>query len=455
MNTKTENSGVDMLNGPLLKKILLFALPLAASSVLQQFFNSADVAVVGHFAGSEALAAVGSNTPIINLLINIFVGMSVGANVVIGMFLGQKKEEQVSRAVHTVMLLSVVTGIALIFIGWFLTAPLLELIKTPENVIGLASVYLRIYFMGMPFFMFYNFGAAVLRSRGDTNRPLLCLIVSGVVNVLLNLFFVIVLGMGVAGVGIATLIANAVSASMIACFLLGERSSLRLYTSKLSFNVPILLRVIKIGVPAGIQGMIFSFSNVCIQSAINSFGPDAMAGSAAAQNFEFFSYFVINSFNQAAVTFISQNFGAGKMDRCSKVYRLCMISSFVMTGIMSSSFVLGRNIFLRFYTSDESVLVYGAMRLVFIESFGAIPCSYEISASALRGMGYSMLPAVLTMIGSCLLRIVWLLTVFKIFPDFRVLMAVYPFSWLITGIMLITAYIIIRKKLVCVQTRKN
>lgn len=455
MNTKTENSGVDMLNGPLLKKILLFALPLAASSVLQQFFNSADVAVVGHFAGSEALAAVGSNTPIINLLINIFVGMSVGANVVIGMFLGQKKEEQVSRAVHTVMLLSVVTGIALIFIGWFLTAPLLELIKTPENVIGLASVYLRIYFMGMPFFMFYNFGAAVLRSRGDTNRPLLCLIVSGVVNVLLNLFFVIVLGMGVAGVGIATLIANAVSASMIACFLLGERSSLRLYTSKLSFNVPILLRVIKIGVPAGIQGMIFSFSNVCIQSAINSFGPDAMAGSAAAQNFEFFSYFVINSFNQAAVTFISQNFGAGKMDRCSKVYRLCMISSFVMTGIMSSSFVLGRNIFLRFYTSDERVLVYGAMRLVFIESFGAIPCSYEISASALRGMGYSMLPAVLTMIGSCLLRIVWLLTVFKIFPDFRVLMAVYPFSWLVTGIMLIAAYIIIRKKLVCVQTRKN
>lgn len=455
MNTKTENSGVDMLNGPLLKKILLFALPLAASSVLQQFFNSADVAVVGHFAGSEALAAVGSNTPIINLLINIFVGMSVGANVVIGMFLGQKKEEQVSRAVHTVMLLSVVTGIALIFIGWFLTAPLLELIKTPENVIGLASVYLRIYFMGMPFFMFYNFGAAVLRSRGDTNRPLLCLIVSGVVNVLLNLFFVIVLGMGVAGVGIATLIANAVSASMIACFLLGERSSLRLYPSKLSFNVPILLRVIKIGVPAGIQGMIFSFSNVCIQSAINSFGPDAMAGSAAAQNFEFFSYFVINSFNQAAVTFISQNFGAGKMDRCSKVYRLCMISSFVMTGIMSSSFVLGRNIFLRFYTSDERVLVYGAMRLVFIESFGAIPCSYEISASALRGMGYSMLPAVLTMIGSCLLRIVWLLTVFKIFPDFRVLMAVYPFSWSVTGVMLITAYIIIRKKLVCVQTRKN
>lgn len=455
MNTKTENSGVDMLNGPLLKKILLFALPLAASSVLQQFFNSADVAVVGHFAGSEALAAVGSNTPIINLLINIFVGMSVGANVVIGMFLGQKKEEQVSRAVHTVMLLSVVTGIALIFIGWFLTAPLLELIKTPENVIGLASVYLRIYFMGMPFFMFYNFGAAVLRSRGDTNRPILCLIVSGVVNVLLNLFFVIVLGMGVAGVGIATLIANAVSASMIACFLLGERSSLRLYTSKLSFNVPILLRVIKIGVPAGIQGMIFSFSNVCIQSAINSFGPDAMAGSAAAQNFEFFSYFVINSFNQAAVTFISQNFGAGKMDRCSKVYRLCMISSFVMTGIMSSSFVLGRNIFLRFYTSDERVLVYGAMRLVFIESFGAIPCSYEISASALRGMGYSMLPAVLTMIGSCLLRIVWLLTVFKIFPDFRVLMAVYPFSWLVTGIMLIAAYIIIRKKLVCVQTQKK
>lgn len=455
MNTKTENSGVDMLNGPLLKKILLFALPLAASSVLQQFFNSADVAVVGHFAGSEALAAVGSNTPIINLLINIFVGMSVGANVVIGMFLGQKKEEQVSRAVHTVMLLSVVTGIALIFIGWFLTAPLLELIKTPENVIGLASVYLRIYFMGMPFFMFYNFGAAVLRSRGDTNRPLLCLIVSGVVNVLLNLFFVIVLGMGVAGVGIATLIANAVSASMIACFLLGERSSLRLYTSKLSFNVPILLRVIKIGVPAGIQGMIFSFSNVCIQSAINSFGPDAMAGSAAAQNFEFFSYFVINSFNQAAVTFISQNFGAGKMDRCSKVYRLCMISSFVMTGIMSSSFVLGRNIFLRFYTSDERVLVYGAMRLVFIESFGAIPCSYEISASAVRGMGYSMLPAVLTMIGSCLLRIVWLLTVFKIFPDFRVLMAVYPFSWLVTGIMLIAAYIIIRKKLVCVQTQKK
>ena len=446
---------IDMLNGSLWNKILLFAIPIAASNILQQLFNSADAAVVGRFSGSQALAAVGSNGPIINIIISLFVGISLGANVVIANLIGAGKKQQIQNAVHTTITFAIIAGFALIFIGWFIAKPFLEFIKTPEDVINLAALYLRIYFMGMPFFMFYNFGAAVLRSRGDTNRPLLCLIVSGVVNVLLNLFFVIVLGMGVAGVGIATLIANAVSASMIACFLLGERSSLRLYPSKLSFNVPILLRVIKIGVPAGIQGMIFSFSNVCIQSAINSFGPDAMAGSAAAQNFEFFSYFVINSFNQAAVTFISQNFGAGKMDRCSKVYRLCMISSFVMTGIMSSSFVLGRNIFLRFYTSDESVLVYGAMRLVFIESFGAIPCSYEISASALRGMGYSMLPAVLTMIGSCLLRIVWLLTVFKIFPDFRVLMAVYPFSWIVTGVMLIAAYIIIRKKLVCVQTRKN
>ena len=310
---------MDLLNGSIWDKILMFALPLAASSILQQLFNSADVAVVGQFAGSRALAAVGSNGAVINLLVNIFVGLSVGANVVIARCLGEGNKQRIRDAVHTSVLVALVSGFFVMIVGITVTRPILTLMSTPDDIIDLAVVYLRIYFLGMPFIMLYNFGAAILRSKGDTKRPFLCLLASGIVNVLLNLFFVIVCGLSVAGVGMATVISNAISSGMILYFLTHEKSEIRLSLRNLKIDKRILKEITRIGLPAGLQGMVFSFSNICVQSALNSLGSDAVAGSAAALNFEYFVYFLLNSFTQACVTFTSQNYGANKYDRCKKI----------------------------------------------------------------------------------------------------------------------------------------
>lgn len=437
---------IDMLNGTLIDKILIFAMPLAASSILQQLFNSADVAVVGRFAGSQALAAVGGNSSVINLLINLFVGLSVGANVVIAKYIGQGKNREANEVVHTVMTTSVFSGIFLLVLGLLAARPVLQLMNTPYDVIELAVLYLRIYFLGMPFIMVYNFGAAVLRSVGDTRRPLYCLIISGVINVCLNLVFVIGCRMGVAGVGIATVISNSVSAGLVLYFLLHEEDTIRLDIRKMNLNLSYLLQIVRIGVPAGIQSMVFSLSNVCIQTAINSFGSSAAAGSAAAVNFEFFTYYVTNSFSQAAVTFISQNYGAAKFDRCRKVFRLSMGMGIALTGIMASAFVLAREYVIRFYTVDPAAIEYAVERIRLVESLAFLPVTYEVGGAALRGMGYSMLPAILTIIGSCGFRIMWIYTVFRSVGSFEILMKVYPVTWVLTGTMVICSYLIIRKK---------
>ena len=298
----------------------------------------------------------------------------------------------------------------------------------------------------MPFIMIYNFGSAILRCVGDTKRPLYCLTFSGVVNVVLNLILVIVFHLGVSGVAIATVVSNVVSAIMIWHFLSHEKDPIRLSYKKLFISKDELLKILKIGLPASLQGLVFSFSNICVQTEINIYGSDAVAGSAVALNYEYFTYFIIMSFVQAAVTFTSQNFGAGNYDRCKKVFRLCLIFGMLFTGLASSIFLLGRDFFVSLFTSDPAVMKYAIKRMFFILTFNFIANTYEVGGSALRGIGYSMTPAVLTVFGTCILRLVWIYVICDMYPGFDILMAVYPISWVITGATVLAVYFVIRKK---------
>ena len=444
---KDHSNQIDMLHGPLLGKILLFALPLAASSILQQMFNAADVAVAGRFAGYQAQAAVGVNSPVINLLINLFVGLSVGGNVVIANFIGQRKDREIRTAVHTVVTLAFLSGLFLLCLGQVVARPILSLMGTPEDTLDLAVTYLRIYFLGMPFIMLYNFGSAILRSIGDTRRPLLCLTISGVINVLLNLLFVIGFHRSADGVAIATVLSNGISSSLVVFFLLREKEPIRLVPRQLRMDGGILRRVMRIGVPAGLQGVVFSLSNVCIQSAINSFGSAAMAGSAAAQNFDQLTFFVINGFNQATVTFVSQNYGAHQFDRCRKALRLSLISGFIAAGLMGGMFALGRRKFILLFTTVPEVIEFGVCRMLCEGTFSFLAVSYEVTGAALRGAGYSLTPTIITVFGSCVLRLVWLYLLFDEFTSFVTLVSVYPITWGVTGLMMFTAYFLLRNKL--------
>ena len=446
MQSKKRSRQMDMLHGSLLDKILLFALPLAASSILQQLFNSADAAVAGRFAGSQALAAVGGNAPVVSLIINLFVGMSVGANVIIANYIGQKNIKKVHEAVHTVYIMALVLGIVMMMMGQLIARPILILINTPSDVINLATLYLRIYFCGMPCVMIYNFGAAILRSIGDTKRPLYCLLLSGVINVVLNVFFVVLCHMSVAGVAIATIIADTVSAGLVTWFLIRSNDTIKLNLRELTLKKEYIKKVVQIGAPAGLQGAVFSVSNVCIQAGINSFGTAAIAGSAAALNFEYFTYFATNAFGQAAVTFVSQNYGARQFERCKKALRLSLISGMIVTALMSIIFVAGRTPFISIYTNDSAAIQYGIIRMAIVEMFEFIACLYEIPGGALRGIGHSLLPAILTVFGSCGLRIVWIYTVFHKFHTFQVLMSVYLVTWIVTSILVLGAYTIVTKK---------
>ena len=440
-------SKMDMLNGPLLRKVLLFALPLAGGSILQQLFNAVDVAVIGRFASSEALAGVGANTPVVSLFVTLFVGISVGANVVIANFIGQDRYDRISGAVHTAMLFSLISGILLMVVGLLVARPLLTIMGTPDNVLDLAVLYLRIYVLGMPFIMLYNFGAAVLRSIGDTRRPLYCLIVAGVLNAALNVFFVVGLGRSVDGVAIATVLSNVVSSGMILFFLFREQEPVRLHMNRLRMHRESLSRMLRIGVPAGLQGMVFSVSNVLIQSGINGYGSDAVAGVSVCINCDYFAYFAVSGFAQAAVTFTAQNYGAGKLDRCRRVFRITMLCSMAVSLCFTLLFVLFRYPMIGIFTKDPGVIDYAVQRLLIVIIPYVLVSSYEIGGSCLRGLGHSLTPAILTIIGTCILRIVWVKAVDPIFHDFRLLMAVYPITWIITGIMVLIAYFTIAKRI--------
>ena len=438
----------DMLNGNLFSGILMFAIPLAASSILQQLFNSVDVAVVGHFAQNRAVAtaAVGSNGSVINLIINLFVGISVGANVVISNYIGRGERKKANSCVHTAMTIAIISGVFLLFLGLFIARPLLELMSTPEDVLPYAVQYLHIYFLGMPFIMVYNFGSAILRCIGDTRRPLYCLIISGVLNAALNLFLVMAFHMDVTGVAIATVISNIVSASLVCVFLLREKSEITFSIRKMGIRRDDLVRMLRIGVPAGLQSMLFSISNVFIQSVLNRFGTSVVAGSAVTLNFENFSYYIISAFSQACVTFTSQNIGASRVDRCKKIFRLSMLMSVILSLIMNYTFFFGRGFFIYLFTSDETVAYYAAIRMLYILAPYFLINTYEISGAALRGMGYSLTPAMMSVFGTCIFRLIWAYTIPKLNQSLGALYIVYPISWIITGTLVLSSYIIIRRE---------
>lgn len=435
-----------MLNGPLAGPIILFALPLALSSMLQQLFNAADTAVVGRFASSQAMAAVGSNSSVINLVVALFVGLSVGTNVVIASLIGRGRKDEIPTAVHTAVVVALISGVLLLFVGISIARPMLTLMNTPEDVLDLAVLYLRIYFLGMPFIMLYNFGAAILRSKGDSTRPVYALICGGVLNVLLNLLLVIVFHLHVIGVASATVTSNLVSSFLVMWFLLHEEDEFRLNPKNLQIHRGYLMQMIRIGLPAGLQGVVFSLSNTVIQSGVNSFGSSASAGSAAALNFEIIAYYIVNSFNQATVTFTSQNYAAGKYDRVKKVFRLAILFTVIGAGTLDFLFIAGRHFTLSLFTTDPEVFKYAVIRFTHILAFQWMVSSYEISGSAMRGMGYSMTPTVITIFGTCVFRIFWVLTLFPRHRDFGFLLYVYPASWLITGFMVLLAYFLVCRK---------
>lgn len=439
--------GMDMLHGPLMKKILFFALPIAASSILQQLFNSADVAVAGRFAESGALAAVGSNSVLVGLFVNLFVGLSVGANVIIAQYIGQKRTKDVGTVVHTAMLFSFICGLLMMIVGLLLSRSLLLLIDTPEDVLERAVLYLRIYCLGMPFIIPYNFGAAVLRSIGDTKRPLYCLTASGVLNICLNLLLVIVFRLGVAGVAIATVVSNVFSTSVVLYILCHENEMIRLCRKKLRINGTSLRRIVQIGAPAALQSAVFSISNICLQTAINAFGSSAVAGMTAALNFEYLRYFIVSAFAQTVVTFIGQNYGASQYERCKKILRFCMAGGTLATMLVISLFIAGRGTLIRIYTVDPVEIDYAMMRFLYVMPFLFLTSSYEVTGSALRGMGKSTLPAVFTFLGTVVFRLFWVYVIFPLWNSFETLIIVYPVSWALTGGMMVLYYILQRKKL--------
>ncbi|MBP3705179.1 MAG: MATE family efflux transporter [Clostridia bacterium] len=446
MNMKDKKQ-VDLLNGPMLGKIITFALPLALSSILQQLFNSADMAVVGRFASANAMAAVGSNSSVIALIVCLFTGLSVGANVVIGTLIGQNKKEKINESVHTIMTVALICGVVLIGIGIAVSKPLLTLMGAPEEVFALAVRYLRIYFCAMPGIMVYNFGSAILRSKGDSKHPMYMLIVSGAVNLLLNLLFVIAFHMDVVGVGLATVISNFLAAGVILWILMHEEEDYRLSFRKLTVKKDCVINMVRIGLPAGLQGVIFAISNVVIQSAVNSLGAMVVAGATAGANFESMCYLVLNAFVQTAITFTAQNFGAGKADRCKKVFRITLSLAMISVMAFSAIFWFGRGFFLGFFTTDTDVAAYAEKRMMFNTVLYFIAATYEISGGCLRGMGRSTLPTILSIIGTCAFRVVYVQTVFRANPMMETLFAVYPLSWIVSGTMVMTAYLIVRRKL--------
>lgn len=437
----------DLTSGPMLKKIILFSLPLAASSILQLLFNAADVVVVGQFAGSTALAAVGSNGALINLLVNLFVGLSLGANVVSARCFGAKDEQGVQNTVQTSVTLGIVSGILLAFVGFFAARGLLELMSCPEDVIDLSTLYLKIYFIGMPMTMLYNFSSALLRSVGDTRRPLYCLALAGIINVVLNLVFVIGFHLSVAGVALATIISQTVSACLVTWILTREKGALHLDLRHLGFHKGALIQILRIGLPAGLQSTVFSLSNVVIQSAINSFGSTIVAGNSAASNIEGFVYTAMNSFAQAAVTFTSQNMGARRYDNLDRVMRNCLLCA-VVTGLVlgGGASLLGAQL-LHFYSSDEMVVAAGRARLHVIAATYLLCGIMDVLASCLRGRGYSVLPMIVSLVGSCLLRLVWIATVFQLFRSTTTLYISYPISWILTALVHLICLLVVRQKL--------
>lgn len=452
MRRKTAGSyEIDMCNGPLFGKIVLFAVPLMLSGILQLLFNAADVVVVGKFAGHESLAAVGATTSLVNLLVNIFIGLSVGANVLVARYYGGQHLKDLEETIHTAMLLALTGGLMLIVLGAGLTPPLLRLMGTPENVLPLSVLYLRIIFVGMPVTLIYNFGAAILRGVGDTRRPLYFLLTAGIINVILNLIFVIKFSMGVAGVALATIISQCISAVLIVQCLMRSDTYYRLQLRKLRLVPEKTREIVRIGVPAGLQGALFSVSNVLIQSSVNSFGDIAMAGNTAASSIEGFVYSAMNAIYQTALSFTSQNFGAKQFKRMTKILLYCLGLVTVAGLVLGNAVVLLGSQLTGIYNDNPEVIAYGVNRLKIIGTTYFICGVMDTMVGGLRGMGCSVIPMFVSLTGACAFRVVWIFTVFAVDRTLNTLYISYPVSWLITAAAHVVCYVIIRRKMAKTQ----
>ena len=444
---KGQGYQIDMIHGPLAGKLLVFAIPLMLSSILQLLFNAADVIVVGRWSGKEALAAVGSNTSLINLMVNLFVGFSVGTNVVVARDLGAGREEDVRDSVHTSIALSLVSGVVLMGLGLLLSRQMLELMGSPEDVIGLAAVYLRIYFCGMPGNMLYNFGAAILRAQGDTKRPLYFLTAAGIINVILNLVFVIVFHMDVAGVALATIISQYVSAILVLLTLMRDKGPLRVDLRALRLDMKVVRRILQVGLPAGFQGMVFSISNVVIQSSINSFGSTVVAGSAASSNIEGFVYAGMNAFYQTALTFTSQNYGACECKRVDRIMGLCLLYSGLIGLVLGDlAYLFGYPLGSIYAPGQEEVIAQAVDRLSICCTTYFLCGLMDTQVGVLRGIGYSVVPMIVSLVGSCALRLLWVATIFQLNRTPEMLYLSYPVSWAITAATHFVFFLFIRKR---------
>lgn len=447
MREKTKKYEIDMCNGPLLKKILVFYFPLMCSSILQLLFNAADIAVVGRFAGNEALAAVGCTGSLTNLLVNLFIGLSVGANVLVARYYGADQKKDLKEMVQTAILTSLIGGILLIFVGFFVSKPALQLMGTPDDVIRHSVLYMRIYFAGMPFLMTYNFGSAVLRAVGDTKRPLYYLFLAGIMNVVLNLIFVIVFSMGVAGVATATIVSQMVSALLVLRCLLKTDGVYKLVLSDLRFDTDKLLKLVRIGLPAGLQGSLFSISNVLIQSSINGFGSIVMAGNTAGSNIEGFVYVAMNAFYQTAISFSGQNFGAKKLDRVAKVLVICEVLVIAVGLLLGNGAYLFAGVLLRLYSDDAEVISYGVLRMAYICVPYFLCGMMDVIVGAIRGLGYGIMPMLVSLTGACLFRVVWIYTVFSKVHTLPCLYLSYPISWALTFFVHLICFLIVYNKM--------
>ena len=437
----------NMVSGPTFFKMVLFSIPVILSGILQLLFNACDIIVVGKFAGDASLAAVGSTSSLINLFTNLFIGLSVGTNVLIAHFVGSNDKSKVSATVHTSIVLGIICGVFLSVAGIIFANPVLKIMGSPDDVIMLATLYLKIYFLGMPALLIYNFGAAMLRAVGNTKHPLYFLTISGVLNVLLNLLLVICFSMGVAGVAIATVVSEYLSAALIIWYLREKSEELKLTRSNLKIDPYILKRIIAIGVPAGLQGTIFSLSNVVIQSAVNSFGSNVVAGNSATMNIEGFVYMAMNAIYQTSITFVGQNYGAGKKKRVLR----CTLQAEAIVVIVGLLFGLGAYTFstelLHIYSDSAAVIAAGKIRCAYILPIYFLCGSMDVMVGALRGIGQSVVPMVTSLIGACALRLVWIATVFRLHRTTGMLYISYPISWIITLIAHIIFFIYFYKKI--------
>ena len=446
---KNKSYEINMCEGPLLGKMLLFALPLMFSSILQLLFNAADVIVVGRFAGDNALAAVGSNVALINLLVNFFMGLSVGANVLAARYYAAKEQKALSDTIHTAIFVSIISGIFLTIFGVIAAKQLLIWMDTPQEVLQLATTYLRVYFFGMTAMMVYNFGAAILRAVGDTRRPLYFLIFAGVINVILNLIFVIYFKMSVMGVGLATVISQCISAFLIIRCMMTDNGSIQLKIRELRLDKDIFIRFLKIGLPASFQGLLFSLSNVIIQTSVNSFGAVVVAGNSAASNLEGFVYVSMNAFHQTAISFMSQNYGAGKYERINKILVRALVSAMIVGLVFGNLFVACSRPLLGLYTSSGKVIDAGVLRIAVVCGTYCLCGMMDVMVGCLRGLGYSVMPMLVSLVGACGLRLLWIFTFFRMeqFHTPFSLYITYPVSWTITFIAHVICFSIVRRRI--------